>query len=63
MLARYNFNSTEHMMRTVKAVGRELMSAAPAELTIGNLVRRVLFCIREEHSIYLTNSANQPARP
>ena len=60
LIARYNYNSTEHMMRAVKAAGRELMAAAPAELTIGNLVRRVLFLIREEHSIHHTNSTNQP---
>lgn len=33
-----------------RAFGRELSAAAPTELTIGNVVRRVLFCIREEHS-------------
>jgi hypothetical protein len=31
-------------------VGRELMAAAQSELTIGNLVRRVLFLIREEYT-------------
>jgi translation initiation factor 2B subunit (eIF-2B alpha/beta/delta family) len=34
----------------VRAMGRELTSLAPTELTIGNLVRRVLFLIREEHA-------------
>jgi translation initiation factor eIF-2B subunit beta len=38
------------MIRVVQAFGRELSAAAPTELTIGNVVRRVLFCIREEHS-------------
>lgn len=56
MIGRYNFTSTEHMMRTVRATGRELVLAAPSELTIGNLVRRVLFAIREEHSIHHSNS-------
>lgn len=37
-----------------RAFGRELSSAAPTELTIGNVVRRVLFCIREEHQHQLT---------
>jgi hypothetical protein len=32
-----------------RAVGRELVAAAQSELTIGNLVRRVLFLIREEY--------------
>lgn len=33
-----------------RAVGRELIAAAQSELTIGNLVRRVLFLIREEYA-------------
>jgi len=33
-----------------RAAGRELISVAPTELTIGNVVRRVLFMIREEYS-------------
>ena len=37
-------------MLMIRAVGRELMAAAPAELTIGNLLRRVLFLLRDEHS-------------
>lgn len=31
-------------------VGKELVEAAPCEFTIGNLVRRVLFMIREEYT-------------
>eukprot|EP01032_Pedospumella_encystans_P018234 gene18234-20763_t len=50
LLGRYNFSSADHMMKVVRAVGRELIAAAPSELTIGNLVRRVLFLIREEHA-------------
>jgi len=69
-LSRYNYKSTEQMMKVVRsiilhmnvqirldavtkyfrAVGRELMSAAQSELTIGNLIRRVLFFIREEYA-------------
>lgn len=33
-----------------RAVGRELIAAAQSELTIGNLVRRVLFLIRDEYA-------------
>jgi hypothetical protein len=33
-------------------MGRELAAAAQTELTIGNLVRRVLFLIREEHQAF-----------
>jgi hypothetical protein len=35
-----------------RAMGRELAAAAQTELTIGNLVRRVLFLIREEHQAF-----------
>jgi translation initiation factor eIF-2B subunit beta len=37
------------LMHHNRAVGRELVAAAQSELTIGNLVRRVLFLIREEY--------------
>eukprot|EP00599_Poterioochromonas_sp_BG-1_P009303 CAMPEP_0173151004 /NCGR_PEP_ID=MMETSP1105-20130129/11310_1 /TAXON_ID=2985 /ORGANISM="Ochromonas sp., Strain BG-1" /LENGTH=399 /DNA_ID=CAMNT_0014066273 /DNA_START=44 /DNA_END=1239 /DNA_ORIENTATION=+ len=50
MLGRYNFSSTEHMLKTVRGIGRELTAAAQTELTIGNLVRRILFLIREEYA-------------
>jgi hypothetical protein len=30
-------------------IGKELISAAPAEYAIGNIVRRILNLIREEH--------------
>ena len=34
--------------KILSAVGLELIASVPVELTIGNLVRRVLFMIREE---------------
>lgn len=37
-------------MRAVRALGRELMNASPAELCIGNVVIRVLYFIREDYS-------------
>jgi hypothetical protein len=37
------------LLHNNRAVGRELVAAAQSELTIGNLVRRVLFLIREEY--------------
>lgn len=38
------------MMKTVRAMGRELMNASPTELCIGNVIIRVLYFIREEYS-------------
>ena len=34
----------------VRSVGRQLIAAQPSELVVGNIVRRVLFIIREEHA-------------
>lgn len=59
LISRYNFSSTEQMLRVVRNLGKELIQAAESEFTIGNLVRRVLFIIREEH----LNQANEEALP
>lgn len=48
------------MMKAVKAAGRELSAAAQTELTIGNLVRRVLFLIREEHAAFTKAALEEP---
>eukprot|EP01041_Mallomonas_annulata_P008457 gene8456-17434_t len=50
ILGQCKFSNTDHMMRVVRAVGRELTNANVVELTIGNIVRRVLYMIREEYS-------------
>jgi hypothetical protein len=34
---------------TNRAMGRVLQQAAPSEFSIGNIVRRVLFIVREEY--------------
>jgi len=47
MLHHEQFTSTDEMIAVVKAIGKELALAVPCELTVGNLVRRVLFTIRE----------------
>lgn len=53
VLGSINFPSTHLLLEGVKALGRHLQSAAPSELTIGNVIRRVLFLIREEYSSQL----------
>lgn len=50
MMGTCRWASVQHMLDQVRAVGVQLMDAQPMELAIGNLVRRVLFIIREEHS-------------
>ena len=50
MLSNCGFKSVSHMIGSVKAMGKELMAVVPCELTIGNVVRRVLYLIREEYN-------------
>lgn len=50
VLGTCRFQHTEHMMTVVKAIGHELLSAAPFEFAIGNVVRRILYVIREEYA-------------
>lgn len=48
MLGTCKVQNTQQMMDNIRAVGVVLMDARPMELAIGNIVRRVLFFIREE---------------
>lgn len=50
VIGQCKFTSTYNMMNAVRVIGRILMTSAPSEMTIGNIVRRVLFMIREEYS-------------
>jgi len=59
LLGTCKFNSTYHMIVAVKAVGRELANAAPSELTLGNIIRRVVFLIREEYTQKLRISSKK----
>ncbi|ELR14496.1 translation initiation factor eif2b subunit beta, putative [Acanthamoeba castellanii str. Neff] len=43
------WTSAQTVIERVKEIGKLLISAAPLELTIGNVVRRVLSIIREEY--------------
>ena len=49
MIGTCKFHSTYHLMLAIRAIGRELQAVAPSELTIGNIVCRVLFIVREEY--------------
>mmetsp|Transcript_34211 Transcript_34211/g.66845 ORF Transcript_34211/g.66845 Transcript_34211/m.66845 type:complete len:374 (-) Transcript_34211:221-1342(-) len=42
-------NNPARILEEVRAVGRELVRAFPTELVVGNMVRRILFIIREEY--------------
>lgn len=50
------YNAAE-LMRAARAVGKELSSSAPGEVTIGNVIRRVLYLIREEFAAKLMNAS------
>ena len=42
--------TAEQMLCAVRVVGKELTTCAPSELTVGNIVRRVMQIIREEYA-------------
>lgn len=48
IIAGTKFESAEKMLADVKIVGHMMQNARPAELAIGNMVRRILHLIREE---------------
>ena len=54
------YYNADELMRACRAVGKELSSSAPWEVTVSNVVRRVLFLIREEHANKLWESENGP---
>ncbi|KAG5178526.1 eukaryotic translation initiation factor 2B beta subunit [Tribonema minus] len=49
------------LMELIRAVGRELIAAKPSELAVGNVVRRVLFVIREEYTAKLRQAEDAAA--
>uniref|UniRef100_A0A6U4LTB6 Translation initiation factor eIF2B subunit beta n=1 Tax=Hemiselmis andersenii TaxID=464988 RepID=A0A6U4LTB6_HEMAN len=51
-------NNPARILEEVRAVGRELVRAQPTELTVGNMVRRILFIIREEYETQAASEAN-----
>ena len=55
IVGQLKFSCTEQMIRAVKAIGHGLCQAAPTELTIGNVIRRILHLIREEHISAVSN--------
>jgi translation initiation factor eIF-2B subunit beta len=50
------YYNADELMRATRAVGKELSSSAPSEVTIGNVVRRVLLLIREEFAAKVMGS-------
>ena len=50
------YYNADELMRASRAIGKELSSSAPWEVTISNVVRRVLFLIREEFANKLWES-------
>jgi len=51
--------NAQDMMDHVHAVGAALMEARPMELAVGNILRRVLFIIREEFASKLAEEAKE----
>ena len=43
------WENVESLIQILRTVGRGLVSAQPVELAVGNIVRRVLFIVRQEY--------------
>ena len=43
------WENVEMLIQIVRALGRGLVSAQPVELAVGNIVRRILFIVRQEY--------------
>ncbi|KAK9782376.1 putative Initiation factor 2 subunit family protein [Seiridium cardinale] len=48
VVARDKWSNVDQLIERVQSVGRKLVAASPRELTIGNVVRRILGLIRDE---------------
>ncbi|KAF7520447.1 hypothetical protein G7054_g12766 [Neopestalotiopsis clavispora] len=48
VVARDKWLSVEQLLERIQSVGRRLVAASPRELTIGNVIRRILGLIRDE---------------
>mmetsp|Transcript_32710 Transcript_32710/g.43061 ORF Transcript_32710/g.43061 Transcript_32710/m.43061 type:complete len:377 (-) Transcript_32710:133-1263(-) len=53
MVGHCRWATTAELMKNLQAVARILISAQPMELGIGNIIRRMLYLIREEHATLL----------
>lgn len=53
------YYNADELMRAARAVGKELSSSVPGEVTIGNVIRRVLFLIREEFAAKLMGPSDE----
>eukprot|EP01094_Clydonella_sp_ATCC50884_P014520 TRINITY_DN2497_c1_g1_i1.p1 TRINITY_DN2497_c1_g1~~TRINITY_DN2497_c1_g1_i1.p1 ORF type:complete len:326 (+),score=82.18 TRINITY_DN2497_c1_g1_i1:37-1014(+) len=66
VLSHHKWENTRKAIDTVKLVGRILMDARPVELGIGNVVRRVLYFLRESYFHMRTielSTTDAPADP
>jgi hypothetical protein len=52
----------KQMMEVVRAIGDQLIFASPLDLSIGNVMRRVLFIIREEYEEFASQMQVAPQR-
>ncbi|KAM9992252.1 hypothetical protein ACTFIY_009693 [Dictyostelium cf. discoideum] len=52
------WGNAKSLIDQIKIIGKKLMNAQPLEFCIGNIVRRVLFIIREEYLTFFRNKKN-----
>ena len=48
MIGSCRFDTARHLMVRIREVGLLLVESEPTEFAIGNIVRRVLYIVREE---------------
>lgn len=64
VVAKSRWSTVEALIESIHSIGRKLVAASPRELTIANIVRRVLFLIRTEVEEDRNETGNAtPAEP
>eukprot|EP00029_Vermamoeba_vermiformis_P011854 TRINITY_DN6660_c0_g1_i1.p1 TRINITY_DN6660_c0_g1~~TRINITY_DN6660_c0_g1_i1.p1 ORF type:complete len:358 (-),score=126.87 TRINITY_DN6660_c0_g1_i1:10-1083(-) len=58
LIGHTRWSNAKHLIEIIKSVGKRMTQAKPMELAIGNMIRRVLYLIREE---YTQQQDEQPA--
>ncbi|KAF2075855.1 hypothetical protein CYY_002841 [Polysphondylium violaceum] len=57
-ISKEKWQNAQGLIEQIKAVGKRLIDAQPLEFCIGNIIRRVLFIIREEYLTMMKSNTN-----
>lgn len=53
IISKGKYTSISELLNLIKTIGKKLIDARPIELALGNIVRRVLFIVRQEATAYI----------